>query len=483
MLIFNKHWQWQLLTASLLFLNAVEDAHAVLDAPALDLFHAEADLTQTDQNLKPNECPNLPAQGQTINLMQTINIVLCNNRTTRASWFQLRSQAIGLNQTKVNAYIPNVTSDATLSRSNTHVDGSTTVSTSTSAGVTLGYTLFDFGVKSATVEAAETSMQAAMLNYDSRLQGVIASSIQAYYALLNASYSLDAAKESFKFAEESSKAAQARYEIGLVALSDVLQANASYSQSKLNVENAENRLQLTQNALLVLMGYTPDNALNISDVDDEILAADDLDVRVQDLVVRAHLNRKDLAAVEKSLESSRASLEATKRSNLPSVSVSASQSYDANKIFEDTQASSRIGFSVSVPIFSGLSRSYSIKSAEDQIKAQELSFEQTKLDIVQDVWTAHTNYKTAEQSWITSFDALNSATELRDISLGRYKAGVGSLLDVLSAQSSYASAINSHISTRFALLTSRIDLIRAVGILDLTNANPKQSLAALQSGN
>jgi TolC family type I secretion outer membrane protein len=456
-------------------------AGAVLETPAYDMFHAESDIVQkTDANLKPSQCPELPKEGQALDLMKTINIVLCNNRDTRASWFQLRSQAIGLNQTKVDAYIPSVTSDVSLSRSNSYSDGNTNVSSATGADISLGYTLFDFGVTRASIDAAEKSMQAAMLSYDSSLQGVIASTIGAYYDVLSADYNLQAAKQSLDFSSESYSAAQVRYEIGLVAMSDVLQAKASYSQAQLSVERAENALKLAQNDLLILMGYAPDHPLLIEDVDDSQLMSESLDVRVQDLVDKAKLNRKDLAASVKSLEASRASLEATKRGNLPKVNLSASQSYDADKFFENTQRTGRVGFSVSVPIFSGFTRAYSIKSSELDIKAQELSLEQKNMDIVQDVWTAYTNYKSAEQSWMTSFDAMNVATELNDIALGRYKAGVGDLLDVLSAQNSYTSALNSQIDARFALLTARINLVRAVGVLDLTNADPKTSIAGLQ---
>ena len=71
------------------------------------------------------------------------------------------------------------------------------------------------------------------------------------------------------------------------------------------------------------------------------------------------------------------------------------------------------------------------------------------------------------------------AAEFRDVALGQFKAGVGSLLDVESAQTSYSSALSSYISARFSLLTSRVDLIRAVGILNLENAEPTAPLARL----
>lgn len=455
-------------------------ALAIIDIPAYDIYHAEADLAQVGKNLTPNSCPSLPRKGEKLDIMQTINIALCNNISTRASWFQLKSQAINLNSTKVGQYLPNVQASGTFGRNYTRTDGSTTDSTSSGLSASLSYNLFDFGVREATITSAEKSIQAAMLSYDSSLQGLIASTINAYYNLLASDYVLSAARENFKFSEQSLKAAQVRYDIGLVAKSDILQTQSSYSQAKLSVQQAENNQQLAKNALLVLMGYTPDNDITVKDIDDSILAEDQLDASVQSLVEQAKLNRKDLAAQKRSLESSYASLDATKRSNLPSVSISAGQNYGGRDFFKDTTNTGTLGFSVSVPIFSGLTRAYTIKSAEEQIKSQELSLEQTKLDIYNDVWNAYINYKTAEESWMISFEALSSAAEFRDIALGRYKEGVGSLLDVLSGQSSYAGALSSHISTRFALLNARVNLVRSIGVLDLSNANPNKSISELK---
>ena len=457
-------------------------AYAVLEIPALDVFGAQKQIdTQTAIKLKPSECPPIPQNGATLQVMEVVHIALCNNPSTRTTWFQLRAQATSLNQTKVTELLPDVSASSSLSHSSSRSDGSTDTSTSTSTSASLSYTLFDFGVREATIEAAEQSLQSAMSSYDSALQGLIASTLNNYYNLLSAGYSLEAANDALTFAKQSLDAAKARFKLGVVAKSDVLQAQSSYSQSVLSYEQALNAQQQAHNTLMTGMGADPATHVEIADIDDSMLIKDDFDMRVQDLISIANQERKDLQSQQQSLASSIASLEATKRGNLPSVSMSASQTISNIGINDRaTQASGSLGFSVSIPIFTGFSRPYSIKSSELGIKSQKLGIEQTKLSIAQDVWSAYNNYKTAEQSWMTSFDALASSSEFRNIALGRYKAGVGSLLDVQSAQSSYSSAQSSYISARFALLTSRVDLIRSVGILNLDNAMPATPVMELQ---
>lgn len=46
------------------------------------------------------------------------------------------------------------------------------------------------------------------------------------------------------------------------------------------------------------------------------------------------------------------------------------------------------------------------------------------------------------------------------------------MLDVLNAQTQYKSALQTQLQTRLNLLTSRINLVRAVGVLDLETMKP-----------
>ncbi len=63
------------------------------------------------------------------------------------------------------------------------------------------------------------------------------------------------------------------------------------------------------------------------------------------------------------------------------------------------------------------------------------------------VWTSYYGLKTSEQEIVTAKDLLASAEASYDVALGRYKEGVGSILDLLAAQS--------------VLADGRVQLVRA----------------------
>jgi outer membrane protein TolC len=92
--------------------------------------------------------------------------------------------------------------------------------------------------------------------------------------------------------------------------------------------------------------------------------------------------------------------------------------------------------------------------------------EQLRLQVALDVWTAYQNLTTATQSLRSSADLLSSAEQSGRVALGRYKAGVGSILDVLNAQSALASARQQRIQSTFNWNVSRATLAQAMGSLD-----------------
>ena len=65
-------------------------------------------------------------------------------------------------------------------------------------------------------------------------------------------------------------------------------------------------------------------------------------------------------------------------------------------------------------------------------------------------------------------DLVAAAEQSEKMILGRYKAGVGNILDTLTAQSTLANAHQQRVSALYNFLFSRFALAQAIGQLDLT---------------
>lgn len=438
-----------------------------------DPLGAQKKLGAYGVKLRPDICPALPDIARELKLNEVVIAVLCHNPDTKAAYLSLAAEADSY-ASSYSSYLPTIDGSLGYSRGTTFGSHSKSTSTSKSAGISASLLLYDFGQREISVEIAEQALIAAGHTYDSTMQGMIATALRGYYGLLTAQNALGVAMESERYAAESYEAAKVRHKLGLVPLADELQAKGSLSSAELATQRADNALSQAQATVALLMGLSADTPIHVAELDNSRLGQDPFDGQLRELMDKAKEKRVDLQASRASLKSAEASLRSLKRSQMATISAGVSSTLDNDAFFTgDNTRSNSIGVSVSIPIFNGFSDTYARHAARVNMNAQREQLFRSELDVENDVFTAWQNYETAKQQWDVTADQMAAATELRDVALGRYKEGIGSILDVLNAQLQYSNALQSELQTRFSLLTSRVDLVRAVGVLNLDNMVPE----------
>ncbi len=91
------------------------------------------------------------------------------------------------------------------------------------------------------------------------------------------------------------------------------------------------------------------------------------------------------------------------------------------------------------------------------------------------VYATHSEFLTATERVKTTADLVASASQSEVAALGRYREGVGSILDLLSAQRVLALARAEQIDSRLGWFIALAQLAHDVGILGLPG---EDSLAA-----
>jgi TolC family type I secretion outer membrane protein len=414
--------------------------------------------------------------NRALNLLEVVNFALCNNPQTREVWANSRVQAAQVGVSKAG-YLPSVSLSASESRSKT---GSASRVDQSSAGATLSYLLYDFGSRSANLDNARQLLVAASATQDSKVQSVFLAAVQSFYQAQATLAALDASRESERAARESFAAAEARYNAGSATPADKLQAQTAYSQATLNRITAEGGLKNAQGALANMIGL--DASRNVPLVTANSTAMpDNFEGDINSLIEEARRHRPDLQAAAAQVKAAEASADAARAAGRPSISLTASA--NQNSISGISQNSSLFGVNLSVPLFSGYATNYRVRAAEAQTDAKNAQLEQLRLQVALDVWTSYQNLTTATQSLRSSADLLNSAEQTERVVLGRYKAGVGSMLDVLNAQSALASARLQRIQSTFNWNISRAALAQAMGSLDAGLLQTLSDANGLQSGN
>ncbi|MBY0575211.1 MAG: TolC family protein [Gallionellaceae bacterium] len=419
--------------------------------------------------------------GGALNLPDVVNLALCNNPQTREVWASSRVQAAQVGVSKAG-YLPSLSLGASGERNWT---GALTNVNKHNVGLNLSYLLYDFGTRAANLENTRQLLAAAFSTQDSTVQSVFLSAVQSFYQTGAAIAALDAARESERAAKESFAAAQARYQAGSATPADKLSAQTAYSQATLNRITAEGSMKNAKGSLASLLGLDANQNVALADTgstasprnaslvrspqegaanstENETLRTFERDVGA--LIEEARQHRPDLQAAAAQLKAAEAGADAARAASKPSVSLTASANQSSSAGIA-SQGSS-VGVSISVPLFSGYAPTYRIHAAEAQVETQKARLQGLRLKVALDVWTAYQNLITATQSLRTTADLLGSAEQSERVALGRYKAGMGNILDVLNAQSALASARQQRIQSTFNWNVSRATLAQAMGNLD-----------------
>ena len=394
-----------------------------------------------------------------LNLPEVVNLALCNNPQTHEVWASARAQAalVGVSEA---GYYPNLSLNASGIRAKT---GTTSSLDQRSVGVTLSYLLYDFGARAANLEHSRQLLAAASATQDSKVQAVFLAAVQAYYQTQAGLAALDAAFESERAAKQSFAAAEARYVAGSATPADKLQAQTAYSQATLNRITADGNLKNAQGTLANMLGLDANRTVALTTANTTAMP-DNFEGDVNTLIEQARQRRPDLQAAGAQVWAAKASADAARAAGRPTISLTATTAQN-NTAGINTHSSS-IGINLNVPIFSGYAPTYRVRAAEAQTDARKSQLEQLRLQVSLDVWTAYQHLTTATQLLRTSADLLNSAELSERVALGRYQAGVGSILDVLNAQSALASARQQRIQSTFDWNINRAALAQAMGSLD-----------------
>jgi TolC family type I secretion outer membrane protein len=404
----------------------------------------------------------LPATALTA--VDAVDLALCNNPQTREVWASARAQAalVGVAQA---GWLPNLDASAGVTR----FQNRDNPFTRTSAALTLSWLLVDFGQRSANVENARQLLNAAAATQDATVQTLFLAALQTYYAAQAMQAAVISATEAERAAGESYRAADARYAVGVATPADRLQAQTALSQATLNRIRAEGDARNALGSLANALGFGAQQGIALAELPAAPVETT-FQKEVDALIGEAQARRPDLRAAEAQLKAAEASVDLARAQGRPTISLAAGPSWQesAGAI---TQGNS-IGLSLNVPLFAGFDTTYRVRSAAAQAEVRAAQRDRIRNQVALDVWRAYQSLTTATQSLKTTADLVASAEQSAKVALGRYKAGVGTVLDLLTAQSALASARLQRIQAQLDWNVYRATLAQAMGALDYTLLQP-----------
>lgn len=410
-----------------------------------------------------------PSKGKALALADVVEMTLCNNPQTRASWAAARAQAAQYGASE-SAWLPSLTIQGLGSHDASRTAGVSTVSNQGSASLSISYLLYNFGGRRASIENARELMIAANASANATVQSLFLDAVKAYFGVLSAEASVKASLASETSAKESMLAAEAQVAAGTATPADELQAKTAYAQAVFNRIQAQGLARIARGTLANVMGLRPTNAPSLQSVPEQQPNLT-LEKDIDHLINLALERRPDLAAANAQIQAAKAGITSARASGLPSLTVNASVSNTGTMIAGGSNISTRdgvISVNLTFPLFTGFDTTYKVLAAQAQLEDSTETRRQLANQVTLEVWQAYQELRTQGEALISADALLASAKLSNDLNLGRYKAGVGTILEVLSSQSALASARQQHVSALYNWNIARFSLAQAIGMLDLT---------------
>jgi outer membrane protein len=325
--------------------------------------------------------------------------------------------------------------------------------------------VFDFGGRGGRVQGARQQLLAAGFTHNAAIQDVVLQIQVSYFQYLADRSLLGAQRTTLAEAQANLEAAEERRRVGVATIADVLQARTAASQAQLDLQSIEGNLQTARGALALALGLPANLPYDV----DSLAAArpvGELSDSVDALIASALRGRPDLAAARSEAEAARAGIGEARSSLLPSLNLTATGGRTYATQIPNGANSYNLSLGLTIPLFNGFSRQYDLRAAEYQAEAASARTETVRQQVVFQVFSAYYALQTSTRRVHTAGDLIASAQQSSEVARARYKEGVGTVLDLLAAQSALASARAQQVDARLAWSVSLAQLAHDAGVLD-----------------
>jgi outer membrane protein TolC len=417
-----------------------------------------------------------------LSLGDVVDLALGNSPQTRTTWAQARSAAAVYASARGH-FLPTLELDgnggpAKAISTNPAIFPATRSSWTTA--LNLSYVLWDFGARGGAMQAAHEALFAADLTHNATVQSVVLEAENAYFTYQASRGLVDAADTAVKTAEANLAAANRRHDVGLATIADVLQARTALAQAKLVEQTNAGNVQAARAQLALALGLAA-NAKFDAAPDTGMAPVLQLAENIDTVVARAVRDRPDVAAARALARQSEAQVRQARSVTLPTITVGASEANIRANVPLLAGNTYALSFGVAIPLFSGLSHEYDVIVAKELASAAAARAEQSRLLAISQVFTSYYGLQTATLRVSTSAELLTSAVQSEEVARGRYAEGVGSILDLLTAQSALADARAQSVLSRWTWYASLAQLSHDAGVLG-TRGEPNISLTPVPPG-
>jgi len=335
------------------------------------------------------------------------------------------------------------------------------------ASLTLEATQALFDARNAReVEQAEREIDQQLYSLAATEQQVLIDVSTAYFEILRAFEVLEARRAQERAINRQLEQAREQFEVGLIAITEVEEAQAAFDQARAERITAQSNLQVNFEALERLTGQ---RYASIDSLGDEIPITPPTPSDRDQWVALAMENNPRVLAGQAGVEVSRSGVDIARANRLPTLNAFANYNYadDDRDAIEGHTSASQVGLGVSLPLYTGGRTSASIRQNTYLLEASQYDFEAQRRDTVQQVRSFYTQVSNDVSTVEARAQAIVSNQSALDATRAGYEVGTRNIVDVLNAEQNLYNAVAEHASARYDYVIDLLTLRQQSGTLDV----------------
>jgi len=288
---------------------------------------------------------------------------------------------------------------------------------------------------------------------------------EAYFEILRAHDILSARRSQETAIERQLEQARERFEVGLIAITEVHEAQASFDLARAQRIAAESAMQVSFEALERLTGQ---RYQSIDGLAEEIPIVPPEPVDRGDWVELAMANSPMLQMAEAGIEVARSELDVSRAGQLPRLEAFARYDYSDNDRSGASgyNSGSQLGLRASMPLYTGGSTQAQIRQSGFALEASQYDFEAQRRDTVQQVRSLFTRVSNDVETVEARAQAIVSNRSALEATRSGYEVGTRNIVDVLNAERNLFNAIADHAEARYDYVLGLLRLQQQAGLLD-----------------
>lgn len=365
---------------------------------------------------------------------------------------------------------PQVTfnANANFSEQYTPYDGLSKNSNGLTSTYTLGLTksLYNRALD-AQIDKVDSQIAQAGMQLDAQRQALVLRVAQPYFSYLLAKENLNVASNEKNAIKRQLAQAQAFFDVGRSAITDVKEADSRYNLAVASEIAAKENLDIARENLRVLtgkyykdlLGPQPNLALTIP-------KPQSMDAWVE----IAKRSSKSLQAARQAIEVAQKEIEIQRTSERnPVVNLYARQTgsitESSSSALDPRVLGANVGVEVNIPIYQGGAEASKIRQAQHQFRQTQQEYDYQERLIEQQVRSAYLSIESAISQVKAQQRALTASETAAEATKVGFEVGTRTAVDVLTALRDVFAARRDYANARYNYLLSTLQLRQAAGTL------------------